>query len=259
MQDGTVKSLIKATQILEYLANEVSEQSLVEVARGVGLHVATARRLLITLNHTDFIRKNEQTKKYSLGLKIMMLAEKVTDSLNLREVSIPFLRELMEKSGETANLVIEDKDAVVYIEQVESRNYLRTANKVGSRAPMYCTACGKILLAFRPVEDIESYIRNISFTRFTHKTIIDKEKLKEELQKIYRTNIAIDNEEQMKGECCVAAPIRDHTGKVIAAVSISGPSFRITPKRIKELMTLTVEIGMKISKQFGFIDNFYQT
>lgn len=254
MKDEKVKSVIRATQIIECLNNGTSEKGLVEISKEVGLHVATVRRLLMTLVGTQFVRQNEENKKYSLGLKALLMSKNAGFTLNLRKVSIPYLTELMEKSGETANLVTEDNGEAVYIEQVECKNYLRTANKVGSRAPLYCTAVGKIFLSSRSPEERRRFLQSISLIPQTSKTITDIDKLLLELEKISKTNIAIDNEEQMIGERCLATAILNQNADRIAAISISGPIFRLTPRRIRELKSTVLEIGLKISKQLGFED-----
>jgi len=249
-----VKSVVRVAQILDCLASGPTGRGLAEVAREVGLHIATARRLLMTLTGLELAKQNGENKKYSLGLKILLMAKRAGTSLDLRQIALPFLRKLMEKTGETANLVIEDKGEAVYIEQVESVNYLRTANKLGSRAPLYCTAAGKILLASRRPEERERFLGRITLRPFTSRTIIQRDALVSELERISHRSLAIDNEEQMIGERCLAVPIRDHTGKVIAAISISGPSFRLTPASIRELKPVVLEVGKKLSKEFGFED-----
>jgi len=253
-----VKSVVRATQIIECLNDGTSEKSLVQISREVGLHVATARRLLMTLVGTQFVRQNAENKKYSLGLKSLLTSKNAGFALDLRQVSIPYLSELMRKSGETANLVTEDKGEAVYIEQVECKNYLRTANKMGSRAPLYCTAVGKIFLSWRSPEERRRFLQSISLIPQTSKTITDIDKLLVELEKISKTNIAIDNEEQMNGERCLATGIFNQNGDCIAAISISGPVFRLTPSRIRELKSIVLEIGLKISEQLGFEERSYK-
>jgi len=250
MQNEKVKSVLKATHIIECLSQ--GEKGLVEVAKEVGLHVATARRLLLTLVDTNFVQQNEENKKYSLSLKILLIAKRASNNLDLRRISLPYLKELMRKSNETANLVIEDSNKAVYIEQVECQNSLRTANKVGSRAPMYCTAVGKILLSSRSEEEREKYVRSVSLVPFSPNTITDKDKLLAELKTVSRTNVAVDNEEQVIGERCLAAPIRDLNGDVVAAISISGPSVRLPMNRIEELKPTILEVSLNISQRLGF-------
>jgi IclR family KDG regulon transcriptional repressor len=252
MKNEEVKSLKRASQILEYLGSEPSDKSLVDISRNLGFPVATTRRLLITLMEVGFVRRNKETKNYNLGLNFLIISRKVGTGFDFQKISVPYLKELMEKSGETANLVVEDDGEAVYIEQVECSNHLRTANKVGSRAPLYCTAVGKVLLSSRLPEERKKSLADISLRRLTPKTVTRKDQLLRELETVSQKGVAIDNEEQMIGERCLAAPIRDENGKIVAAISISGPSFRLTSIKMRELKPVVVEISRKISEEMGF-------
>ena len=259
MRRENVESVVRATTIIEYLANAGSEKGLVEVAREVRLHVATTRRLLLTLRDIEFVKQNQENKKYSLGLKLLLICKSLNSSpdLRLRNISLPYLRELMEKSGETTNLVIEDKDQAVYIEQVECKNNLRTANKVGSRAPLHCTAVGKIILSSRTPEERRKYLDGVSLLPLTSRTITDEGKLLLELEDISKKNFAVDNEEQMIGERCLSVPVLNQNGNIIAAISISGPNSRLTSKKMKELRPVIQDIGLRLSKEMGFEERDY--
>ena len=254
-----VESVIRAAKIIENLAEAGSEKSLVEIAREVKLHIATTRRLLLTLKHVEFVKQNQENKKYALGLKLFLIGKSLNSSLDLRlrQISLPYLKELMEKSGETTNLIIEDQDQAVYIEQVECNNYLRTANKVGSRAPLHCTAVGKIILSSRTPEERRKYLDGVSLLPLTSRTITDKGKLLSELEEISKKHFAVDNEEQMIGERCLAVSVFNQSGKTIGAISISGPDSRLTSKKMKELKPTIQEVGLMISKEMGFEERGY--
>jgi len=252
MREERVKSVLKAFQIVDALSR--GDKTLTEISQAVGLHVATARRLLVTLLETEYVRINERTKKYYLGVKFIAMGRRGDPIGNLRQIAMPYLRELMKRSNDTVNLVIEDSNQAVYIEQVECENTLRAANKVGSRAPLYCTAAGKILLAARPAAERDEYLDTVSFTSVTPKTIISRKELLTELAKVERTGIAVDNEEQMLGERCIASAVRDHEGTVLAAVSVSGPSVRLTMERLKQLRPVIFEVSSQISQQLEYED-----
>jgi IclR family KDG regulon transcriptional repressor len=250
MREERVKSVLKAFQIVDVLSH--GEKALTEISKAVGMHLATTRRLLLTLLDTKYVRLNEQTKKYYLGVNFVALGRRGGPIGNLRRIALPFLRELLHRSGDTVNLVIEDDDQAVYIEQIECEYTLRAANKVGSRAPLHCTAAGKILLAARPVAKRREYVEDLTLMPLTPKTIVSTRQLLGELERVERTNIAIDNEEQMLGERCLASAVRDHEGAVIAAISISGPSVRMTMERVRELKPVILQVGAHISKQLGY-------
>jgi IclR family KDG regulon transcriptional repressor len=250
MPEERVKSVLKAFQIVDALSR--GEKALTEIAKAVGMHLATTRRLLLTLLDTKYVRVNEQTKKYYLGVNFVALGRRGGPIGNLRRIALPFLRELMNRSEDTVNLVIEDGDQAVYIEQIECDYTLRAANRVGSRAPLHCTAAGKILLAARSVAKRHEYVENLTLVPLTPKTIVSTRQLLRELDKAERTGIAIDNEEQMLGERCLASAVRDHEGTVVAAISISGPSVRLTMERVRELNPVILQVGAHISKQLGY-------
>ncbi len=252
MREERVKSVLKAFQIVDTLSH--GEKVLTEIAKAVGLHLATTRRLLLTLLDTGYVRVDEPTKKYYLGVKCIVLGRRGGPIGDLRQFAVPFLRELMKRSNDTVNLVIEDSDQAVYIEQIECENALRAANKVGSRAPLYCTAAGKVLLAARPATERRKYLERIPLTPLTSKTILNREQLLTELEKVERTGVAIDNEEQLLGERCIASPVRDHQGGVPGAISISGPSVRLTMERLKQLKPIILQVSSQISKQLGYED-----
>lgn len=254
MRNENVESVIRATRIIEYLAEASSEMSLVEIARKVGLHIVTTRRLLLTLMRVEFVKQNPENKRYTLGLRLFLIGKSLNSDtdLKLRQISLPYLRELMEKSGETTNLVIEDKEQAVYIEQAECKSYLRTANKVGSRAPLHCTAVGKIILSSRSPQERKKYLEGVSLVPLTSRTITDKGKLLLELEEISKRHIAVDNEEQVIGERCFAVPVFNQIGETIGAISISGPNSRLTSKRMKELKPIIQGVGLRISKEMGF-------
>jgi len=252
MREERVKSVLKAFQIVDALSR--GDKTLTEISQAVGLHVATARRLLVTLLETEYVRINERTKKYYLGVKFIAMGRRGDPIGNLRQIAMPYLRELMKRSNDTVNLVIEDSNQAVYIEQVECENTLRAANKVGSSAPLYCTAAGKILLAARPAAERDKYLDTASLMSVTPKTIIGRKELLTELGKVERTGVAIDNEEQMLGERCIASAVRDHEGAVLAAISISGPSVRLTMERLKQLRPVIFEVSSQISQQLEYQD-----
>jgi DNA-binding IclR family transcriptional regulator len=253
MREERVQSVLKAFQIVDTLSH--SDKTLTEIAKAVRLHVATARRLLVTLLDTEYVRINKQTKRYYLGVRFTAMGRRGDPIGKLRQIAMPYLSELMKRSNDTVNLVIEDSNQAVYIEQVECESTLRAANKVGSRAPLHCTAAGKILLAARPPAERRKYLETVSLTPVTPKTISSQEQLLTELEKVERTGIAIDNEEQMLGERCIASAVRNHEGAVLAAVSISGPSVRLTMERLKQLKPIILQVSSHISKQLEYEDS----
>jgi DNA-binding IclR family transcriptional regulator len=193
-----------------------------------------------------------------LGLKLVELGQLLLSQLDLRKEAEPFLRDLAERIRETVHLVFLDRDEIVYIDKVETDQNpsgLRMASRVGLRNPAHSCAVGKVLLADLPEEGLNNFIKGKGLPKRTENTITNPTPLKEHLNLVRAQGYAIDDEENEKGIRCVAAPIRNEVGRAVAAVSISGPAFRITKKVIQESLKKEVmETALKISQRLGFRD-----
>jgi len=250
-----IKSIHKALDILEVLALEAKGLGLTEISKKLNMQLSTAHRILSTLKHRGYIEQSSKKGKYRLGLKTLEIGLAMQAQLQLLERALPHLQNLAEATKETVNLAILDQDCdeVVYIAKIDSPEVLKTDIKVGTKLLAHCTALGKVLLAFLPEDEFN---RRFSYRNqlptHTPRSLSTVEELKETLAKIRKQNFAIDNEEFKIGVKCVAAPIRDSTGKVIAAVSIAGPSSRLSSERIDEFRKLVVNTANEISVQLGF-------
>jgi DNA-binding IclR family transcriptional regulator len=255
MTNGEPKRLIqsvgRALQILEYVAVNDNEMSLSAISRGLGLNKSTVFSLISTLEQMGYVQQNQGTGKYSLGLKLFELGQTVHSSMDLRTIAMPHLCELSKRYGETVHLSILSKGEVVYIDKVDSSHSIRIASQVGGRNPAYCTGVGKVLLAGLPDEDLAKVIRGISFKRFTAGTITDGQALRACIDTVRRDGYATDMEEFEIGLNCVAAPIRNYSGAVIAAISLSGPTHRIVNGNFEKFTADVIETARLISAQLG--------
>jgi DNA-binding IclR family transcriptional regulator len=154
--------------------------------------------------------------------------------------------------GESVNLAILDSDEVVYIEHIASHHSLRTFTQIGNRVPCYCTGVGKILLAYLPTEKVDAIVGK-KLHRYTNNTIADVDTLKKQLLTIKQTDLAVDNEENEIGVSCIAAPVKDFNGDAIAAISVSGPSVRLSAQRLLDLGPLVKGCALKISREMGYM------
>lgn len=248
----TVQSVERTLDILEALADR-GEAGIAQLSHQVGLHASTVHRLLSTLIARGYVRQNHETGRYQVGLKALDVARAVRDHLDLRMEALPILRELMQKSGETANLAVLDGQHLVYLEQVSSPGWmLRMFVQVGARAPLHSTASGKVLLANLPEVELNKKLANYSLTPYAGRTIVDKGVLLSELADVRRDGYATDYGEQEEGVSCVAGPVRDFTGRVVAAISISGPWIRITPERVSVLVPIISESCARLSTALGY-------
>jgi IclR family transcriptional regulator, KDG regulon repressor len=248
----TVQSVERTLDILEALA-ETGEVGIAQLSSQVGLHVSTVHRLLSTLISRGYVRQNTETGRYLLGLKVLDVASAVRDHLDMRMEALPVLRNLMKKSGETANLGVRDRRHLVYIEQASSPGrLLRMFVQVGGRAPLHSTASGKVLLAHLPASELQELLSDYILPPNASRTIVDRSVLLAELEEVRRQGYATDYGEQEEGVNCIAGPVLDHTGRVVAAISISGPWIRISPERVSELVPLVLEACDALSMALGW-------
>ena len=247
-----VQILDRALAVLEVLANCSNECGLVELCTALKLHKSTVHRLMMVLQQHRLVDKNPETAKYRLGLKLFEFGSKAVAALDLRRHARPYLDRLQREVGETVFFCILDEGQVFYIEKVESQQSVRTACTVGSRAPAYCTAVGKAMLAELPDVEVNDITRRWGLKAITANTITTAAALKAELRAVRSRGYAIDNEEKEEGLRCVSAPVHDHSGKLLAAISVSGPAFRITKERTPEIGQVVMRAARDLSAEFGY-------
>jgi IclR family acetate operon transcriptional repressor len=249
---GTVQSIQRALSLLEALEDSRGEVGIAELSKRVRLHVSTVHRILATLVARGYARQSPETGRYALGAKALHLAESYLGQMDLRRVVRPVLERLSQETGETANLVILDRREALYLDKVESPQSLRIFSRIGRRAPLYCTAVGKVLLAFRPKEEVDALLGRGPFERLARHTITSATQVRRELEKVRDQGFALDREECEEGACCIAVPIRNAQGDVEAALGISAPTTRLTPRRMEELIPTMLRTGREVSAQLGF-------
>ena len=217
----SVQSLDRAFDILELLSKEHSGLSITEISKELKLHKSTVHRLLNSLKNRDYIRQNAETFKYRIGYEFIELCSHYLRNLELKTEAEPVLRKISQKTTQTVFLAILQDHEVMYIDKVEQFNSLRRYSIMGTKTPLHCTALGKSLLTGMNENEIREIYKNLPFKVFTENTIKDIETLLAEISKSRKTGWTFDNEEFEEGVQCLASPIRDYRGKVIAAVSTS--------------------------------------
>ena len=247
-----VQVLDRALAALAILANRSSESSLVELCAELRLHKSTVHRLMMVLEQHRLVVKNPETGRYRLGLKLFELGSKALDGIDLRGRARPYLDRLQQQFGETVFFCILDDGQVFYVEKVESQQSVRTACTVGSRAPAYCTAVGKAMLAELSDAEVSTIVRRWGLKAVTPNTITTAAALKSELRTVRSRGYAIDDEEKEQGLRCVSAAVRGHSGKLFAAMSISGPAFRMTKERIPEVGQAVMRAANELSAELGY-------
>jgi DNA-binding IclR family transcriptional regulator len=240
----------RAAAILRAFGNGASELGVSEVGRKLNLHKSTVSRLLTTLESEGLVERVPQSDKYRLGYEFVRLAGQVTHFRDVRTIAKSLLVELAEATHETINLAVLDGDQVVNVEQRSSPHLVGISNWVGRRTPLHCVANGKALLAFLPRTQIDRILAR-PLSRFTKHTITSKSALRSELADIRERGYATASGEVEEGLNAVAAPIFDGHGDVVAAVSVSGPAYRVTPEQMEKFGKLTVRIAEKISARLA--------
>lgn len=244
-----VRSLGKALEIIEFLARAKKEMGLSEITNALDLPKSTAHDLLSTLKEYGYIEQSLFTGKYKLGLRLFEIGNIVANGWDVRMVAAPYIQRLVDEIKATVHLVILDKGEVLYIDKRESQNSLEIVSRIGMRLPAHCTGVGKVLLAYLPSWELEQIIMTKGLPRYTPQTITDAQNLRKELESIKACSYAIDRGEFMENLYCIAAPIRDNSNEVIAAISVSGPSRRINTK---EYPPLILETALDISRGLGY-------
>jgi DNA-binding IclR family transcriptional regulator len=223
-----------------------------ELTARSGLTKVTVFRILANLERRGYAHRDEATGRYRLGMKVMHLAGRLNQSLDLRSTARPVLERLRRDADETVNLAIAVDGRIAYIDIVESSHGLRMAASVGSTDDLHATALGKALAAWMPVHALREHIHVHGLTRKTDRTIVDEHTLLEELRTIRTRGYAVDDEENERGARCVAAPIFGERDEVIASVSISGPTTRMPSDRIPELGSAVRAASEQISELLGY-------
>jgi IclR family KDG regulon transcriptional repressor len=248
---NTVQSIERAVAILRSFSEAEPELRVTELARRLELHKSTVSRILTTLQAAQLVSQNPETSKYRLGVGLVSLAGIALGRLDVRGVAQPHLNALVELSQETINVTIIEERECVNIERVASPKPIRYVGWIGRRTPLHCTAAGKVLLAFRRREERQRLIQS-PLVCYTENTIVDPAALEASLAQIQKQGYAIVHEEFEPEFSAIAAPIYDHLGHAAAAVSISGPTYRLAPGQIENFIEPLLETTGKISAGMGY-------
>ena len=247
-----LSSVANSIRLTKAFSESEYEMGISALASRLGLAKSTVHRLATTLVEYDILEQNRETGKYRLGLALFELGTLVRRKMDTASESRAQMYSLAEMTGETVQLAVFDHLSVLYIRILESRQAVRMSTIAGSRAPAHCTSVGKVLLAYQPAEVVKQ-VADQGLKRFTTNTITDSSALNEELASIRTKGYAIDDEEIEVGLRCVAAPVRNHTGRVIAAISVAAPVQRMTKKNVQTTAPTVVAAADAISRRLGYL------
>lgn len=249
---GYIRSVAQALRVFDYLEECGTEVGVTEVADVLGVHKSTASRLLATLKTGGYVARNKNTGGYSLGIRILELANTKLEQFDLRAYARPFLEELANETNETVHLATIEGRVLVYIDKIDTTHTLAMRSKIGYRIPPHCTALGKAILSLLPKEKRTSLLKGTELKRFTPNTITNLEMFEEHLAMIKIRGFAIDDQEHEEGIRCVAATVSDFRKNVIGAISISGPVTRISRTKAEKMGVLVREAALKLSNTLGY-------
>jgi len=247
-----VQVLDRMLNILDVLAQSDSDLGPSELGEKLSLHRSTTHRLLKVLERHQLIRKSPVEGKYGLGIKLFELGNRVVSQFDLGTRSQPFLRRLVDATGETAHVCVLNDAEMVSVANVEGPWTVRTPSTVGRRTPLHCTSVGKVLLAHLPKSEQSRLLDRLTLTRRTRRTIVTRAALEAELERVRRRGFGMDNEEIEDGLRCIGTPVFNHLGYVTAAISVAGPVFRMTRQRVPEIVRAVKAAGRDLSHDIGY-------
>ena len=251
--DYVIQAVYHALDLLEQFRDEVDELGVTELSKRLDLHKNNVFRLLATLESRHYIEQNRVTGNYRLGLKTLELGQNFIKQMGLLRQARPVLEQLVRDCNETTYVAILKDFQIVYLDVVETDMTVRVVPRVGAQLPAYCTAAGKVQIANMSDEELTKFLPAKELKRYTPNTVTDREALKKQLKQIVEQDYAIDDEELDLGVRCIGAPIRDYTRRIVGAISISGPSMRLTDERMeKELIPRVKKAAEEISGKLGY-------
>ncbi len=248
-----IRAVQRALSLLQSFGYEERELGISELARRLDLNKSTVYRLLTNLQKVKFVEQDPQTGKYRLGIGLFEMGSRVLHHMDLHRVSRPYLEELSRVTRQTVHLVVPDGREAVYVEKVEHHGgFLPQYSRLGKRAPLHCTAVGKVLLAGLNDSEVERFIREKGLRSYTRRTITSPGALMKEIQAVRDRGYAVDNEEIQDGLMCVAAPVFNYNGETAAAVSISGMAIHFTSETLPGYIEWVKDAARRISTELGY-------
>lgn len=248
---GGVQSLIRALSILDALAESEDGLSLTALAKAVGLPPSSAHRLLTTLQRKRFVRFEPGAMTWRVGVQAFVVGNAFARSREVVPFAMPFMRQLMDKTGETVNLYVPNDGQAICIAQVQSRQVIRAISRPGGTVPLQRSAAGKAMLARMARSEVEDILSAHGRRDPEDASAVDPSKLRAEIEAVRARGFALDDEEVAPGLRCIAVPILDEHGAAQAAMSIAGPITRLTDQRLARLAEMVVAAGEAVTREFG--------
>ncbi|MGA9768820.1 MAG: IclR family transcriptional regulator [Blastocatellia bacterium] len=250
--DVSSTAVERALAILEAVAQRSAGMTNSEISRKLEIPKSSASYILRTLEQRGYLRRERGTGKYVVGLKVLSLGRGVQAGSDIKAAALPVMRQLVERSELTTHLAVLDHGEAVYIEKIESPGFIKMDTWIGRRMMIHSTSVGKALVAHLPASEVESIVKEHDLKKRTPKTITVYSKFLRDLEKVRERGYAIDDEENNSGARCVAAPVFDSFGRVVAAVGLSGATNQVDNSRLPKIVEMVKEAARKISRQLGY-------
>ncbi|WP_148861393.1 IclR family transcriptional regulator [Marinobacter fonticola] len=250
-----MSSIDKAIQVLEAVCDSAEPVRFTDLVTRLKLPKSTAHRLLTTLLEQGLVRYDRIEQRYSPGYRLLTLAQRTWAGMDIPRAAKDYMQRLLQQAGETVHLAVVDGNEIIYVDKLESPKTVRLYSAVGKRGPMYCTGVGKAILAYLSQERQDEVIAQTTFQRHTAHTLSDARALRQALADIRVRGCALDMEEHEEGIRCVAAPIFNFRGDVVASISVTSVASRMTNTRLQDLQPVVLDIARSISRELGFLPN----
>ncbi|WP_054711500.1 IclR family transcriptional regulator [Bacillus sp. JCM 19041] len=252
MTERFIQSVERAADVLELFIKSNQERSVKEISEEMSLSKSTVHGIIKTLEHRGFLQQNEIDAKYKLGLKLFELGNAVLADLDVRSLARPIMNWLVGELQETIHLVSFDQNEAVYVEKIDGVQALRIYSQIGKRAPLHCSGVGKAILAYQTETEARRLLGQGELRSFTAHTMTTIDQVINHMKDVRNRGYAVDDEEMEIGLRCVAAPIFNHRGEAVAAISCSAPIFRMNGELFERAITHVKQACKEISSGLGY-------
>ncbi len=249
---GGVQSIGRGFAIIEEIARSRDGIGLADLSKRVGLHNSTTFHLVKTLVSLGYVRQLKDTKRYRIGRPLFALAASALDEVEMMSLATPVLDDLARATGESAHFSVPMGDSVVVLARTSGPGAFQLTDRVGVVRPVHCTALGKIMLAAMAPDQFEGYLQRAELKAQTQKSIVSAERLTREIVEVRRSGLAVDDGEFDPEVRCVALPVRDFSGRIMGAVGISGPVWRLSIDALHKRARLVRAAADRLSSEFGY-------
>jgi DNA-binding IclR family transcriptional regulator len=247
-----IQSVSHSLDVLEQFSGDAEELGVTELSKRLKLHKNNVFRLLATLESRGYIEQNRATENYRLGIRCLQLGRSYVQHMGLLRQARPIMADLVRQVRETTYVAVFRRGAIVPVEVVEADRPVRIVSQLGEALPLHCTAAGKAFLAFEPEDDLRALLPD-GLSKFTERTLVDRQALVQQLKAVANAGYAVDMGEHVDEIRAVAAPVRDYARSVVGTLAVAAPASRLTAERIeKDVAPLVVKAGRELSSRLGF-------